>query len=436
VWFDLKEQVGATEFLGYATESAEGEIRAIVAGGAPVESAMAGTEVAVILNQTPFYAESGGQVGDLGQIIGAEGLVISVTDTQKKLGDLFVHYGRVESGLARPGLAVRAEVDHARRTAIRAHHSATHLLHEALRRELGTHVTQKGSLNAADRLRFDISHPKPVTADELARVEAEVNTRIRENSAVTTRLMTPDAAVAEGAMALFGEKYGDEVRVVSMGEGDAERGAYSIELCGGTHVSRTGDIGLFRLVSESGVSAGVRRIEAVAAESAFASLRETERLLDEAAAALKAPAAELPARIIALLEDRKRLERQLSEAQKKLATGGAAAEIEDVGGVKLSARNLGDVPPRDLKGLAEAIGKQMGGGVVALVSTAEGKVSIVVGVSPDLTERFSAVDLVRAASEAAGGKGGGGRPDLAQAGGPDAGQADAALEAVRQKLAA
>jgi alanyl-tRNA synthetase len=436
VWFDLKEEVGASEFLGYATESAEGEIRAIVSGGAPVESAMAGSEVAVILNQTPFYAESGGQVGDQGRITGPDGLVITVADTQKKLGDLFIHFGRVESGLVRLGLPVLAEVDHTRRGAIRAHHSATHLLHEALRRNLGTHVAQKGSLNAPDRLRFDISHPKPITAEELAVVEAEVNERIRENSAVTTRLMTPDAAVAEGAMALFGEKYGEEVRVVSMGDGDETRGAYSIELCGGTHVGRTGDIGLVRLLGETGVSAGVRRLEAVAGAAAFGSLRETERLLEASAAVLKVPAAELPARIGALIEDRRRLERQLSEAQKKLATGGAAAVVEEVGGVKLSARNLGDVPPRDLKGLADAIGKQMGGGVVALVSTAEGKVSIVVGVSPDLTDRFSAVDLARAASAAAGGKGGGGRPDLAQSGGPDASQADAALAAVRTALAA
>ncbi|GAB0114116.1 alanine--tRNA ligase [Acidisoma sp. C75] len=435
VWFDLKERLGATEFLGYATESAEGEILALVVDGAPAESAMAGSAVAVLLNQTPFYAESGGQVGDEGRITGPDGLVITITDTQKKLGDLFIHLGRVESGLARPGLAIRAEVDHARRRAIRAHHSATHLLHEALRRTLGPHVVQKGSLNAPDRLRFDISHPMPVTAGELAAVEAEVNARIRENSAVTTRLMTPDAAVAEGAMALFGEKYGEEVRVVSMGEGEGERRAYSIELCGGTHVARTGDIGLLRIVSEGGVSAGVRRIEAVAAESAYASLRETERLLEEASAALRVPASELPARIAALVEDRRRLERQLSETQKKLATGGSAAEIEEVGGVKLSARNLGDVPPRDLKGLAEAIGKQIESGVVALVSTAEGKASIVVAVSADLTRRFSAVDLVRAASAAVGGKGGGGRPDLAQAGGPEGERAEEALAAVRAALA-
>jgi alanyl-tRNA synthetase len=434
VWFDLKESLGATEFLGYATEGAEGEILALVAEGKTVETAGAGTEVAVILNQTPFYAESGGQVGDQGVITGTDGLTIRVTDTQKKLGDLFIHLGRVESGTARVGLPVGAEVDHARRGAIRAHHSATHLLHEALRRHLGTHVAQKGSLNAPDRLRFDISHPKPMTAAELAVVEAEVNARIRENSAVTTRIMTPDQAVAEGAMALFGEKYGEEVRVVAMGDGDDARRAYSIELCGGTHVGRTGDIGLLRITNETGVSAGVRRLEAVTGATAFESLRETGRVLDEAAAVLKVLPAELPARIASLLEDRRRLERLLAEAQKKLATGGGDSAIEDIGGIKLSARDLGDVPPRDLKGIADAIGKQMESGVVALVSTAEGKLSIVVGVSPHLTTRFSAVDLARAAAAAAGGKGGGGRPDLAQSGGPDASAAGAALAAVRGVL--
>jgi alanyl-tRNA synthetase len=435
-WFDLRERFGATEFLGYATEAAEGEITAIVAGGALVEQAGPGTEVAVLLNQTPFYAESGGQVGDTGTITGAGGLLIRVTDTQKKLGALFVHLGRVESGNATTAAPVAATVDHVRRTNIRAHHSATHLLHEGLRRQLGTHVTQKGSLNAPDRLRFDVSHTKPVTPEELLAVETEVNARIRENTEVTTRLMTPEAAVAEGAMALFGEKYGDEVRVVAMGAGDETRPAWSIELCGGTHVRRTGDIGLFRIVGETGVSAGVRRIEAVTGAAAEALVLENDRRLLEVATALRTSPAEVPDRVAALIEDRKRLERQVVELQKKLATGGSAAAVEEIGGVKLSARNLGDVPPKDLKGLAEAIGKQLESGVVALVSTAEGKASIVVGVSADLTPRFSAVDLVRAASAAVGGKGGGGRPDLAQAGGPDAGQADAALDAVRALLAA
>jgi len=436
VWFDLREKLGATEFLGYSTESAEGEILAIVSGGAAVERAGAGADVALILNQTPFYAESGGQVGDTGVITGPGGLVVRITDTQKKLGDVFVHLGHVEAGEASVGQAVVAEVEHARRQTVRAHHSATHLLHEGLRRLLGTHVMQKGSLNAPDRLRFDVSHPKPITGAELAIVETEVNARIRGNSEVTTRLMTPEAAVAEGAMALFGEKYGDEVRVVAMGGPDGNKSAWSIELCGGTHVSRTGDIGLFRVVGETGVSAGVRRIEAVTGAAAEALVLENERRLLDVAGALRASPAEVPDRVAALIEERRKLERQVAELQKKLATGGSAGDVEDVGGVKFAARNLGEVPPRDLKGIAEAIGKQIESGVVALVSTAEGKASIVVGVSANLTARFSAVDLVRAASAAVGGKGGGGRPDLAQAGGPDAGQADAALAAVRSVIEA
>jgi alanyl-tRNA synthetase len=435
-FYELRESVGATEFLGYSTESAEAEIRAILLDGAPVSHAAAGNDIAILLNQTPFYAESGGQVGDTGTIAGPGGVRIVVTDTQKKLGELFVHYGRVESGEVRVGMPVVAAVDHARRTRIRAHHSATHLLHEALRRRLGTHVQQKGSLNAPDRLRFDVSHPKPVTAEELAFAEAEVNARIRENGEVTTRLMTPEAAVAEGAMALFGEKYGDEVRVVAMGDGDETRPAYSIELCGGTHVRRTGDIGLFRIFSESAVSAGIRRIEAVTGEAAEAQVAANDRRLLEVAGVLRASPAEVPERVAALVEDRKRLERVVSELQKKLATGGGAAAVEEIGGIKFAARNLGEVPARDLKGLAEAIGKQIESGVVALVSTAEGKASIVVGVSADLVARFSAVDLVRAASAAVGGKGGGGRPDMAQAGGPEGDKAEAALEAVRAAMTA
>ncbi len=435
VFFEIKEKAGATEFLGYAAETTEGEIVALVADGVRVREASAGEEVAVILNQTPFYGESGGQVGDTGVISGPDGLRIAVSDTQRKLGDLFVHYGVVASGVARVGQAVLAEVDHARRGAIRAHHSATHLLHEALRRKLGTHVTQKGSLNAPDRLRFDVSQPRPITADELAWVEAEVNRRIRENAEVVTRLMTPDAAVEMGAMALFGEKYGEEVRVVMMGEGEGNKPAYSIELCGGTHVRRTGDIGYFRVVGEGAVSAGVRRIEAVAGEAAEALVASQERVLNEAASVLRASPLDVAERVAAIMEDRRRLERQLADAQRKLATGGGEAQVEEVAGVRLAARNLGEVPARELKGLADAIGKQLGSGVVALVSTAEGKASIVVGVSPDLTGRFNAVELVRAASAAVGGKGGGGRADLAQAGGPDGERADAALQAVRGLLA-
>jgi alanyl-tRNA synthetase len=434
VWFEIKEGVGATEFLGYSTERAEGEVLSLVAGGAPAEHAGAGTDVAVVLNQTPFYAESGGQVGDTGTITGPDGLRIAITDTQKKLGDLFVHLGRVESGTVHVGTPVVAEVDHARRTAICAHHSATHLLHEALRQRLGTQVAQKGSLNAPDRLRFDISQPRPMTDEDIEIVEAAVNARIRENSEVVTRLMTPVAAVDLGAMALFGEKYGEEVRVVAMGAPEGNKPAWSIELCGGTHVRRTGDIGYFKIVSEAAVSAGVRRIEAVTGAAAEAVVAQTIGRLNRAAAELKTSPAEVAARVAALLEDRRKLERQLAELQKKLATGGGGAEVEQVNGVKLTARNLGEVPARELKSLADAIGQQLGSGVVALVSTAEGKASIVVGVSKDLTGKYSAVDLVRAASAAVGGKGGGGRSDMAQAGGPDATKADDALAAIRTAL--
>ncbi len=435
IWFDLKDRLGATEFLGYTAESVEAIVTGIVMNGALASEAPAGADAAIILSQTPFYAESGGQVGDAGALSG-DGLAITIADTQKKLGDLFVHLAHVDQGTVRVGDTVLASVDHERRAAIRAHHSATHLLHEALRRELGPHVTQKGSLNAPDRLRFDVSQPRPITPEELASVEQAVNARIRENSAVSTHLMSPDDAVKHGAMALFGEKYGDEVRVVSMGGGNNEKPAYSIELCGGTHVGRTGDIGLFRIVTEGGVASGIRRIEALAGEAALAAMAADQRLLAEAAAAIKARPAELPARIMALLEDRRRYERQVAELQKKLATSSASAEIEQVGDVKLALRNVGEVPPRDLRGLADAILKSIGNSsVAALLSTAEGKASIVVGVSPDLAGRINAITLARAAAEAVGGKGGGGKPEMAQAGGPEAGNAEAAFDAVRAALA-
>ncbi len=433
-WFELRDRAGATEFLGYATERSDAEIVALVLDGAPVTEAAEGAEVLVLLNQTPFYAESGGQVGDAGTISGPD-FEIVVTDTQKKLGELFAHVGRVASGTARVGAAVTARVDHARRGAIRAHHSATHLLHEALRRRLGTHVAQKGSLNAPDRLRFDVSQPRPVTPDELALVETEVNEKIRENAPVTTRLMTPEQAVADGAMALFGEKYGEEVRVVSMGEAmDEGRPAYSVELCGGTHVRRTGDIGLFRITSESGVSAGVRRIEAVTGRAAEQAALLVEERLNQVAALLRVPAAEAADRLAVVLEERRGLERQVSELQRRLATGGSGAAIEQIDGIAFSARNLGEVSPRDLKGLAEEVGRQMGSGVTALISTADGKASVVVWVSPDLVSRLDAVALVREASAAMGGKGGGGRRELAQAGGPEAGRAEEAFAALRAAI--
>ena len=434
VWFEIKETAGATDFFGYSTETSEAVVLAIVAGGVPVQEAAQGMEVALVLNQTPFYGESGGQVGDTGLIAAADGTTIRVTDTQKKLGDLAVHLGRVEAGTARVGVPVVATVDHGRRSAIRAHHSATHLLHEALRRELGTHVAQKGSLNAPDRLRFDVSQPRPITAEELTRVEAVVNARIRENSEVTTLLMTPEAAVETGAMALFGEKYGEEVRVVSMGTGEGNKSAWSIELCGGTHVRRTGDIGYFRIVSESAVAAGVRRIEAVTGAAAEALVYENQKRLHDAAGALRAAPADVPERIASLLDERRRMEATIGDLRRQVATGGAAAAVETVNGIAFSARDMGETPARDLKGLAEAIGKQMGSGVVALASSAEGKASIVVGVSPDLAGRVNAVDLVRLAAAAVGGKGGGGRPEMAQAGGPDGGKTAEALAAIRAAL--
>ncbi|MCS6933163.1 MAG: alanine--tRNA ligase [Acetobacteraceae bacterium] len=439
VWFDLREKHGATEFLGYTTERAEAAILALVVDGRPADRAPVGREVAVILNQTPFYAESGGQVGDTGVIEAGDALRIRVRDTQKKLGDLFVHLGVVEHGEARPGLAVVAEVDHARRSAIRAHHSATHLLHEALRRRLGTHVAQKGSLNAPDRLRFDISHPAAIAPEDLAWVEAEVNARVREDSEVTTRIMTPEAAVAAGAIALFGEKYGEEVRVVGMGHDPAAAqrgGVYSLELCGGTHVRRTGEIGLFKIVSEGAVAAGVRRVEALCGEAALKHVEAAERTLAEAAAVLKAQPSDLPARIAALLEEKRKLERELSEARRQLATGGAAQEVEQVNGLRLAARDLGETPARDLKGLAEAILKGGTADVVALASRAEGKASIVVALADAAKGKADAVALVRAAAAAVGGKGGGGRPDMAQAGGPDAGRVPEALAAIRAALSA
>jgi len=438
VWFELKEKLGPSEFLGYATEQAEATITALIVDGHPTDEAMLGQDVAILLNQTPFYAESGGQVGDTGFFSGGDHLRISIRDTQKKLGGLFVHFGKVEAGTARVGDAVLATVDHTRRSAIRAHHSATHLLHEALRRQLGTHVAQKGSLNAPDRLRFDISQPRPVTPEELAIVEREVNARIRENAEVTTRLMTPDEAVKLGAMALFGEKYGDEVRVVAMGESEdvGQKSAYSIELCGGTHVGRTGDIGLFRITGEGAVSAGIRRIEAVAGEAAIAAIADESRLLAESAAILKTPISELPARIAALQDDKRKLERQISELQRKLAMGGAAAAVEDIAGVKFAGRNVGEVSAKDLKSVASAVLQELGRGVAALIATNEGKASIVVGVSPELTGKFDAVTLARAAAAAVGGSGGGGSKNLAQAGGPDGGKWEAALDAVRAAMAA
>ncbi|MCA0325252.1 MAG: alanine--tRNA ligase [Proteobacteria bacterium] len=441
IWFDVRQKAGATEFLGYDTERAEGQIKAILLDGKEVSSLKANQTGWIITNQTPFYAESGGQQGDQGRLVSGANQG-DVLDVQKMVGDLHVHHTKVVKGELKVGDDLVMTVDPIRRAQLRAHHSATHLLHEALRRHLGEHVTQKGSLVAPDRLRFDISHTKAVSAEELKRIEDEVNDRIRHNSAVLTRLMTPEEAIAAGAMALFGEKYGEEVRVLSMGS-DEGGDKYSVELCGGTHARRTGDIGLFKIVGEGAVSAGVRRIEALAGHAAEAHVRHQAELLAEAAATLKVRAEDLPARLAALVEGQRKIERELAEARKALALAGgggsgggtAADEVRDVGGVKLIGRVLNGVPGKDLKGMADEFKKKLGSGVVALIGVEDGKASAVVGVTEDLSKNLSAVELVKAGVAALGGKGGGGRPDMAQGGGPDATKAPDALKAIEAALA-
>jgi alanyl-tRNA synthetase len=443
VWFELKEKLGATEFLGYDTESAEGVVQAIVRDGKSVESAEAGEEVQIVVSQTPFYGESGGQMGDTG-VITTDHAKVTVSDTAKKGEGLFVHVATVGEGTLKVGDAVALTVDHARRSRLRSNHSATHLLHEALREVLGTHVAQKGSLVAPERLRFDVSHPKPMTAEELQRVEEMANAIILQNSAVKTRLMSVDDAIAEGAMALFGEKYGDEVRVVSMGvatDGPKAGKPYSIELCGGTHVNATGDIGLVRVLGESAVGSGVRRVEAVTGEAARAYLAEQDERVKTLAGALKVQPAELVARVEALMDERRKLEKELADAKRRLAMGGGQGgstdDVREVAGIKFMGKALAGIDAKDLKGLADEGKASLGSGVVTLIGVSEdGKASAVVAVTPDLVERFSAVDLVRVASAALGGKGGGGRPDMAQAGGPDGAKADEALEAVAAALGA
>ena len=440
VWYALKERVGATEFLGYDSEKSVGVVTALIRDGAQTDWLRTGERGAVIVNQTPFYGESGGQVGDIGELR-AKGTRFRVEATQKKLGDIIVHEGVVEEGEIALGQTLELAVDHARRLATRANHSATHILHEALRQVVGDHVQQKGSLVTPDRLRFDFTHPKPMTDEELAEVERLGNEIVQGNAPVETRLMAQEEAIATGARALFGEKYGDEVRVVSMGRAATPGArAFSVELCGGTHVSRTGDIGLISIVSESAVASGVRRIEARTAEGARAQLVAQSKALREIAALVRAPLEETPARLATLLDERKRLERELAEAKRKLAMGGggdASQPIIDVGGVKLFSRAVSGVDAKDLKGLVDDAKKLVGSGVVAIANaSADGKAGVVVGVTDDLTAKFNAVDFVRIASERLGGKGGGGRPDLAQAGGPDAQAIDAALAAIQDALRA
>jgi alanyl-tRNA synthetase len=449
LWFELKQELGATEFLGYDAETSSGEILALVKDGKRVPELKAGERGAVIVNQTPFYGESGGQVGDRGLATGAQGTTAQgarfvVQDTQKKLGGLFLHMGVLESGTLKLGEVVALDVDHARRTATRANHSATHLLHEALREVLGEHVAQKGSLVEPGRLRFDFSHPRPMTHDEIRRVEDLANAMILQNEPVHTHLMRPDEAIAHGALALFGEKYGDEVRVISMGRSEQSRRAahaYSIELCGGTHVRRTGDIGQLKIVSESAVASGVRRIEALTGEGARTYLATQDERVREAAELLKVGPDEMIQRLAAIVEERRKLERQLAEAKRELAlgagtSGGGASAIRDLGPVKLFARILQDVAPKDLRGLVDDAKRQLGSGIVAIIGVTEGKAGLVVGVTDDLTTSYNAIELARAGAEALGGKGGGGRPDLAQAGGPDGARADAALDAIAARILA
>lgn len=438
VWFDLRERDGATDFLGYELEVAEGVISAIIVDGAEVAKAGEGVDIAFTANQTPFYGESGGQVGDKGYAIVGEAR-IEISDTQKKLGDLHVHLGKVVGGEISVGDPAEFHVDHEKRSATRANHSATHLLHAALRRVLGDHVTQKGSLVDDEKLRFDFSHQKALSAEELKTIEDEVNAMVRRNESVATKLMTPDAAIEEGAMALFGEKYGDEVRVLTMGTLEDDK--YSVELCGGTHVGRLGDIGLIKVTGESAVASGVRRIEGLTGKGAKAYFDEQSALLSEAAAVLKTPPRELPTRISALVDERKKLDRELTEAKKALAlSGGAGAsdvpKIEEIGGVKFLGQALEGVSGKDLPGLIDDAKAQVGSGVVAFACNSDGKAAVAVGVTEDLVGKVSAKDLVQVAVEAVGGKGGGGRPDMARGGGPNGGDVAKAIEAVKAELGA
>ncbi len=447
VWFDIAEREGSSEFTGYSATSGEGQVVALVRGGKEVTSAEKGDEVIVLTNQTPFYGESGGQMGDAGTITTADGAALLVNDTAKPLGRLHAHAAKVEGGAIHVGDTVHLQIDEARRDAIRANHSATHLLHAALRHRLGGHVTQKGSLVAADRFRFDFSQPTALSSEDISAVEAEVNAVIRANEPVSTRLMSPDDAIEAGAMALFGEKYGDEVRVLSMGLTDGH--AYSVELCGGTHVRALGDIGVLRIISESAVSSGVRRIEALTGEAARRWLVGREDALKGAACLLRTTPDEVEARVAALLDERKKLERELADAKQALALGGvtnitgstsikftATGTLSDsVNGTPFKEKILPEFDPKGLRSIVDEFKKELGSGVVAVVSVNDGRATIAVGVSDDLMTKFSAVDLVRVGVEALGGKGCGGRADMAQGGGPDGAKAAEAIAAVRAVLA-
>ncbi|CAM3062396.1 Alanine--tRNA ligase [Sphingomonas antarctica] len=437
VWYDIAERVGSTEFTGYSSDKGEGEVVAVLVDGVEQIGRVGSGNVQIVVNQTPFYGESGGQMGDAGTITSLGGLRAAVSDTAKPLGRLHAHQATIEAGSVGVGDVVQLAIDVDRRTRLRANHSATHLLHAALRHRLGGHVTQKGSLVAPDRLRFDYSHPSALSAEDIAAVEAEVNARIRENAAVGTRLMTPDDAVAAGALALFGEKYGDEVRVLNMGRMDDAD--YSVELCGGTHVSALGDIALFKIIGESAVSSGVRRIEALTGEAARQWLNTRDMALRSAAATLKATPDDVPARVMALVEANRALERQLAEAKKALALGGggpaAAAQAEQVGAYKFEGQALDGFDSKGLRGLVDEAKTRLGSGVAAIVTSVDGRATLAVGVTEDLAGQISAVDLVRAGVAVLGGQGGGGRPDMAQGGGPDGDKAKGALDAIRAALA-
>jgi len=437
IWFAVADQVGPTEFLGYETEVAEGAVTALVQGGKLVDELKTGDEGYIVLNQTPFYGESGGQVGDTGTMSG-EGNAADVLETVKHQG-VFGHRVKVTAGAFKVGTPVGLVVDHARRSAIRANHSATHLLHEALRLVLGDHVAQRGSLVSADRLRFDFVHTKPVSPQEMAEVEEIANSIVLQNSAVETRLMGVEEAKESGARALFGEKYGDEVRVVSMGDPTGNSVGWSVELCGGTHVRRTGDIGLITVLGDSGVAAGVRRIEALTAKGARNHARANANLVQSAADVLHTVPHEVIGRIESLQENLKKAERALSDANKKLALGGgggtAAATDEKVNGVTYVGRAVEGIAAKDVKGLVDTEKKRVGSGVIVVVLKGEdGRGTVAVGVTDDLTGKYAAGDLVKHATAALGGQGGGGRPDMAQGGGPDGGKSAEAIAAVRAAL--
>ncbi|MBT6036670.1 MAG: alanine--tRNA ligase, partial [Kordiimonadaceae bacterium] len=438
VWFEAREEFGATEFVGYNTTHGEGKILQIVVNDKTAKTAAEGDEVSVLVNQTPFYGESGGQVGDIGVFVTESGATIEINDTHKKLAALHVHVGKITAGNISRGDVVQMNVDQENRNKIRANHSVTHILHSALRTSLGDHLTQKGSLVAADKMRFDISHSKALTDSEIRKVEDDVNHIIRQNSEVTTRLMTPDEAIKAGAMALFGEKYGDEVRVVAMGS-DPEGSDYSVELCGGTHVKRTGDIGYFKIISEGAVASGVRRLEVLTGNAACAYSAVQESYLSGAALTIKAPASELANRLSSLISERKVMEKEIADLQKKVAMGGgepgSGDDVKEINGIKFIGQVLDGIPAKELRGLADEAKGRIGSGVVAFIAVNDGKAAVLTAVTDDLTADISAVELVRVGAAAVGGKGGGGRPDMAQAGGPNGAKANDAIKAIESAIA-